>query len=156
MLVSAVFIQFDFSNSSASTLTLFPPPGNASQASDGAAAILLIKRSTAKRLGLPVLGNCVTSITGVPLKVMGVGPKVLSLTGLMLEDVGFLEIKEVFVSQAVMSVQHLDIGEKVSTVSFLVLISSIFSFCLFHAWSCSPSVFPRLFSSLCPVVSSGR
>ncbi|KAJ2913617.1 hypothetical protein MD484_g6794, partial [Candolleomyces efflorescens] len=91
--------------------------GNASQVSDGAAAVLLTKRSTAKRLGLPILGKFVTSsVVGVPPKIMGVGPayaipKVLGLTGLTLEDVDFYEINEAFASQAVMSVQHLGIGE---------------------------------------------
>jgi acetyl-CoA acyltransferase 1 len=85
-------------------LTPFSPRlGNASQVSDGAAAVLLTKRSTAKRLGLPVLGKFVTSVIGVPPKIMGVGPayaipKVLSLTGLALEDVGFFEINEAFTS----------------------------------------------------------
>lgn len=31
--------------------------GNASQVTDGAAAVLLAKRSAAKRLGLPILGR---------------------------------------------------------------------------------------------------
>ncbi|KAJ2935823.1 hypothetical protein H1R20_g1271, partial [Candolleomyces eurysporus] len=91
--------------------------GNASQVSDGAAAVLLTKRSTAKRLGLPIRGKFVTSaVIGVPPKIMGVGPayaipKVLGLLGLSLEDIDFYEINEAFASQAVMSVQHLGIGE---------------------------------------------
>ena len=41
--------------------------GNASQVSDGAAAVLLARRSTAKKLGLPILGKFVTSaVVGVP------------------------------------------------------------------------------------------
>lgn len=35
--------------------------GNASQVSDGAAAVLLARRSVAKKLGLPILGKFVTS-----------------------------------------------------------------------------------------------
>lgn len=35
--------------------------GNASQVSDGAAAVLLARRSIAQKLGLPVLGKFVTS-----------------------------------------------------------------------------------------------
>ncbi|RXW16278.1 hypothetical protein EST38_g9573 [Candolleomyces aberdarensis] len=96
--------------------------GNASQVSDGAAAVLVTKRSTAKRLGLPIRGKFVTSaVIGVPPKIMGVGPayaipKALGLLGLSLEDIDFYEINEAFASQAVMSVQHLGIGEeKVNT-----------------------------------------
>merc|ERR1712058_2500 len=49
--------------------------GNASQISDGAAAVLLMKRSTAEKLGQPILGKYVTaSVVGVPPLYMGVGP----------------------------------------------------------------------------------
>lgn len=41
--------------------------GNASQVSDGAAAVLLARRSVAKKLGLPILGKFVTAaVVGVP------------------------------------------------------------------------------------------
>ena len=46
--------------------------GNASQVSDGAAAVLLARRSVAQKLGLPILGKFVISaVVGVPPKVMG-------------------------------------------------------------------------------------
>jgi acetyl-CoA acyltransferase 1 len=46
--------------------------GNASQVSDGAAAVLLARRSVATKLGLPILGKYVVSaVVGVPPKVMG-------------------------------------------------------------------------------------
>lgn len=46
--------------------------GNASQVSDGAAAVLLARRSVAVKLGLPILGKFVISaVVGVPPKVMG-------------------------------------------------------------------------------------
>merc|ERR1711904_639418 len=49
--------------------------GNASQVSDGAAAVLLMKRSTAERLGQPILGKFVaSSVVGVPPLLMGIGP----------------------------------------------------------------------------------
>ena len=47
-------------------------PGNASQVSDGAAAVLLARRSVAKRLGLPIIGKFVTAaVIGVPPRIMG-------------------------------------------------------------------------------------
>src|ERR1700679_2764268 len=70
-------------------------PGNASQVSDGAAAVLLARRSVAKRLGLPIVGKYVAAATiGVPPRIMGVGPayaipRVLELTGLSLNDIDF-------------------------------------------------------------------
>ena len=50
-------------------------PGNSSQVSDGAAAVLAMKRSVAKQMGLPVLGVLVSfAVVGVPPAVMGIGP----------------------------------------------------------------------------------
>lgn len=49
--------------------------GNSSQVSDGAAAVLLAKRSKASQLGLPVLGVLRSyAVVGVPPDVMGIGP----------------------------------------------------------------------------------
>lgn len=46
--------------------------GNASQVSDGAAAVILARRSVAQKLGLPILGKFVISaVVGVPPKLMG-------------------------------------------------------------------------------------
>ena len=90
--------------------------GNASQVSDGAAAVVLTRRSVAKRLGLPVVGKYVCAATvGVPPRIMGVGPlhaipKVLARAGLRVEDVDFYEINEAFASQAAYSVQELGIA----------------------------------------------
>ena len=73
--------------------------------------MVLARRSVAKRLGLPIVGKYVASaVTGVPPRIMGVGPayaipKVLEKTGLSKDDVDFYEINEAFASQAVYSVQ---------------------------------------------------
>jgi len=92
--------------------------GNASQVSDGAAAVLLARRSVAKRLGLPIVGKFVAAATiGVPPRIMGVGPayaipRVLDLTGLSLNDIDFFEINEAFASQVVYSIQQLGIAQE--------------------------------------------
>jgi acetyl-CoA acyltransferase 1 len=95
--------------------------GNASQVSDGAAAVLLARRSTARRLGLPIVGKFVAAaVAGVPPRVMGIGPayaipKVLKQTGLRSEDIDFFEINEAFASQAVYSIEKLGLPyEKVN------------------------------------------
>lgn len=120
--------------------------GNASQVSDGAAAVLLARRSVAQRLGLPILGKFVTSavvggafflqfithiliIHSVPPKIMGVGPafaipKVLSKAGLQLNDIEFFEINEAFASQAIMSIQHLSIPFEKVNPKYVLFISS--------------------------------
>lgn len=91
--------------------------GNASQVSDGAAAILLARRSVAKRLGLPIVGKYIaSSVVGVPPRIMGVGPgyaipRVLEKTGLTLDDIDFFEINEAFASQALWSVRKLGIPD---------------------------------------------
>ncbi|KAF2204589.1 3-ketoacyl-CoA thiolase-like protein [Delitschia confertaspora ATCC 74209] len=89
--------------------------GNASQISDGAAAVLLMKRSTAERLGQKILGKFVqASVVGVPPLLMGVGPAaaipvVLQKTGLQTGDVDIWEINEAFASQCLFCIQELGI-----------------------------------------------
>lgn len=79
--------------------------GNASQVSDGAAAVLLMKRSTAEKLGQTILGKyVVASIVGVPPLLMGVGPwkaipVALEKAGINKDDVDIFEINEAFASQ---------------------------------------------------------
>lgn len=52
-----------------------PSLGNSSQVSDGAAAVLLARRSKAEELGLPILGVLRSyAVVGVPPDIMGIGP----------------------------------------------------------------------------------
>ncbi|KAF7528609.1 hypothetical protein G7054_g10101 [Neopestalotiopsis clavispora] len=79
--------------------------GNASQISDGAAAVLMMKRSTAERLGQTILGKYVAaSIVGVKPLLMGIGPwaaipLVFEKAGITKDDVDIYEINEAFASQ---------------------------------------------------------
>ena len=53
----------------------FSTPGNSSQITDGAAAVLLMKRSKAIELGQTILAKYVgTAISGLPPRIMGIGP----------------------------------------------------------------------------------
>lgn len=91
--------------------------GNSSQISDGAAAALLMKRSTAEALGLgnQIMGKWVASqVAGVAPDEMGIGPVIaipalLAATGIRLDDVGIWEINEAFASQALYSIRKLDL-----------------------------------------------
>lgn len=80
--------------------------GNASQVSDGAAASLVMSAERAKVLGLRPLARFVAFATaGVPPEIMGIGPvtaisKALSLAGLKLHDIDFIELNEAFAVQA--------------------------------------------------------
>lgn len=81
--------------------------GNSSQVSDGAAAVLLMKRSLAIQKGLPILGVFRSfSVVGVDPAVMGIGPAVaipaaVKSAGLTLQDIDLFEINEAFASQYV-------------------------------------------------------
>jgi acetyl-CoA acyltransferase 1 len=95
--------------------------GNASQVSDGAAAVLLMKRSTAQKLGQPIIGKYVSaSIIGVPPLLMGIGPwkaipVALKKAGISKDDVDIFEINEAFASQCLWCTKELGIPlEKVN------------------------------------------
>lgn len=89
--------------------------GNASQISDGAAAVLLMKRSTAEKLGQTIIGKFVcASIAGLPPLLMGQGPwkaipKALELAGIGRDDVDIYEINEAFASQCLWCANELGI-----------------------------------------------
>lgn len=89
--------------------------GNSSQVSDGAAATVLMRRSTATELGLTghILGRYVTGVTvGCAPDEMGIGPalavpKLLRHVGLAAEDVDRWEVNEAFASQALYCIREL-------------------------------------------------
>lgn len=89
--------------------------GNASQVSDGAGAVLLMKRSKAKALGVPVIGAFRGfSSVGVAPDEMGVGPAaaipaVLSQAGISVDQIDIFELNEAFASQAEYCRQKLSI-----------------------------------------------
>ncbi|KAF6807717.1 3-ketoacyl-ketothiolase [Colletotrichum sojae] len=81
--------------------------GNSSQVTDGAAAVLLMKRSTAVKLGQPILAKYVGStVAGLAPRIMGIGPsvaipKLLAQYNITLADVDVVELNEAFSSMAV-------------------------------------------------------
>lgn len=80
--------------------------GNASGINDGAAALVLMTEAKAKELGITPLATFVASAhAGVAPEIMGIGPasavrKVLTKTGLTLEDIDLIEANEAFAAQA--------------------------------------------------------
>lgn len=95
--------------------------GNSSQVTDGAAAVLLMKRSVAMQKGLPILGVFRTfCAVGVDPAIMGVGPAVaipaaVKAAGLDVDDIDLFEINEAFASQFVYCRKKLDLDpEKVN------------------------------------------
>jgi len=87
--------------------------GNASQTSDGAAAVVLMDVEKAKELGIQPLGRLVAyAVTGCLPEEMGIGPitaipKVLKLAGLTLDDIGLIELNEAFASQTLAIIRAL-------------------------------------------------
>ena len=89
--------------------------GNSSQTTDGAAVVLLARRSVAKQLGLNIIARIVSyAVSGVPPEIMGIGPAyaipdALKKAGLSINDIDIYEINEAFASQATYCVKHLNI-----------------------------------------------
>ena len=86
--------------------------GNASQMSDGAAAVVLMSEARAKAEGYDPLARFVGYATaGVPPEIMGIGPvpaipKALASAGLTLDDIDVIELNEAFAVQALAVLQE--------------------------------------------------
>lgn len=81
--------------------------GNSSQVTDGAAAIMLMRRSKALEIGQPILAKYVgATVAGLAPRIMGIGPsiavpKLLTKYGLSIDDIDIVELNEAFASMAV-------------------------------------------------------
>jgi len=97
--------------------------GNASQTSDGAAALVLMSREKAEKMGLkPMAVFRSFAVAGVPPEVMGIGPayavpKALKLAGLTVKDIGLVELNEAFASQALYVIRHLGLNPDIVNVN---------------------------------------
>ena len=102
-------------NTSLEALAKLPTPfaqngtvtaGNASGLNDGACATLLASSSSVEAFGLTPKARVVaTAVVGLEPRIMGFGPapavqKVLSLTGLNLDDIDVIELNEAFAAQS--------------------------------------------------------
>jgi acetyl-CoA acyltransferase 1 len=91
--------------------------GTSSQVSDGAAAVVLMRRSKATELGLKPIGVMRGyKVTGCQPDEMGVGPAVaipavLEQCNLKIDDIDIYEVNEAFAAQAVYCVKKLGIPE---------------------------------------------
>jgi acetyl-CoA acetyltransferase family protein len=81
--------------------------GNSSQLTDGAAAMIVMKESKAKELGLEVLGYLKDfAYAGLDPSLMGLGPvyatsKVLDQTNISLDKIELIELNEAFAAQVI-------------------------------------------------------
>ncbi len=93
----------------------FITAGNASQLSDGAAAVVLMEAKDAEKRGLKPMGRFVAWATaGCEPDEMGIGPvfavpKLLKRHGLKVDDIDIWELNEAFASQCLYSRDKLGI-----------------------------------------------
>jgi acetyl-CoA acyltransferase len=91
--------------------------GNASQMSDGAAAVMVMSARRATDLGLEPLARFVSfAVGGVPPEIMGIGPvvaipKALKLAGLTLNDIDLIELNEAFAAQSLAVIRLAELDE---------------------------------------------
>ena len=90
--------------------------GNASQLSDGAAAVLVMSEQRAARLGLEPLGRLrAYAVAGSHPEEMGIGPvfavpKLLARSGLQVQDIDLWELNEAFAVQVLYCADRLGIA----------------------------------------------
>src|SRR6202047_3456945 len=93
----------------------YTPAGNASQLSDGAAAVVLMEAKDAEKRGLNPMGRFVAwASAGCEPDEMGIGPvfavpKLLKRHGLKIDDIDIWELNEAFASQCLYSRDQLGI-----------------------------------------------
>ncbi len=101
----------------------FITAGNASQLSDGAAALVLMERKEAEKLGLQPLGAYRgMAVAGCGPEEMGIGPvfavpKLLERNGLKMDDIDLWELNEAFASQVLYCQRKLGIPNEILNVS---------------------------------------
>ena len=101
----------------------FVTAGNASQLSDGSAAVLLMERKEAEKRGLQALGAYRgMAVAGCGPEEMGIGPvfaipKLLERNGLTIDDIDIWELNEAFASQVLYCRDKLGISNEKLNVS---------------------------------------
>jgi len=89
--------------------------GNACPLNDGAAAVVVMRDTKAKELGLTPLARIVSSgVSGLNPEIMGLGPieasrQALARAGMTIDQIDLVEINEAFACQVIGSAKHLGI-----------------------------------------------
>ena len=126
--------------------------GNASQVSDGAAGVLLMRRSLAEKKGYPIQGKFVLcSSVGVPPEIMGIGPavaipSVLKKCGLTVNDIDVFEVNEAFAAQCLYSAEACNIpAEKLNINGGAIALG--------HPLGCTGA---RQYATIMPLLKKGQ
>ncbi len=97
--------------------------GNASGINDGAAAIIVMSKETADRLGIKPMAKVLSYASGgVDPRVMGLGPipasrKALEKANLTINDIDLIEANEAFAAQSIAVARELGFSEKMYKVN---------------------------------------
>lgn len=97
--------------------------GNASQMSDGAAAVVLMSKEKAEELGIkPIAVFRSFAAAGVPPELMGIGPieaipKALKIAGVTKDDIDLIELNEAFASQSLACINELGLDADIVNVN---------------------------------------
>ncbi|MGA1332922.1 MAG: acetyl-CoA C-acetyltransferase [Ilumatobacteraceae bacterium] len=89
--------------------------GNACPLNDGAAAVLVMSDTKAKKLGLKPIARIVSSgVSALNPEIMGLGPieasrQALKRAGMTIDQIDLVEINEAFAAQVIPSAKHLGI-----------------------------------------------
>ncbi|MDG1137450.1 MAG: acetyl-CoA C-acyltransferase [Phycisphaerales bacterium] len=108
-----------FSKEEGATVTA----GNSSGVNDGAAAVVLVEETLAKKLNLNILGYVGASASaGVDPAIMGTGPihateKLFQRTGLTVQDIDLFELNEAFAVQSLACIQEIGIDPAIVNVN---------------------------------------
>lgn len=97
--------------------------GNASGRNDGASILLLMSREKAAKLDMKPLAKLLGIATaGVDPRYMGMGPvpatkKVLTMTGLTMNDMELIELNEAFAAQSLGCIREMGIEDRMDTIN---------------------------------------
>jgi len=97
--------------------------GNASQMTDGAAAVMVVSEEFVKKLSKDPVARFVSfAVKGVPPEVMGIGPieaipAALKIAGLKQDDIGLIELNEAFAAQSLAIVKDLQLNPEIINVN---------------------------------------
>ncbi len=97
--------------------------GNSSQMNDAAAGVIVMSGEKVKELGItPLARYAGFAAAGVAPELMGIGPveaipKVLSQTGLSLNDIDLIELNEAFAAQSLAVIRELGIDQEITNVN---------------------------------------
>jgi len=118
--------------------------GNASQMSDGAAAVLLMSEAAVKRYNVKPLARFFSfSVAGVPPEIMGIGPieaipRACKLGGVTKEQMDWIELNEAFAAQSLAVIKDLDLDP--AKVNPLGATGAIRTATLVHAFQRDPKL----------------